>query len=124
MQIRIYYEDTDCGGIVYHANFIKFCERARSEVFFSLGKMPYEDQLGFVVRNINANFYKSAFLGDVIEVKTQVKEIKKVTLLLFQEIYRGEEKLFDMEVKMGFVDIKKGKPAPISEKIMEVLCRF
>lgn len=124
MKIRIYYEDTDCGGIVYHTNYIKFCERARSEVFFVQGKMPCEQEMGFVVKNIQANFYKSAVLGDLIEVKTQVKELKRVTLLLFQEIYRGEEKLFDMEVRLGFVDIKKGKPISISEKMMEVLCKF
>lgn len=124
MKIRVYYEDTDCGGIVYHTNFIKFCERARSEVFFSVGKMPCVQDAGFVVRSIKANFYKSAFLGDLLEVKTQILELKKATLILLQEIKRDGEKLFDMEVKLGFVDVKRGKPLLITPEIKEILCKF
>ena len=57
MKIRVYYEDTDTGGIVYHTNYIKFCERARSEMFFERGMVPSQsDESGFVVRNLSANF--------------------------------------------------------------------
>ncbi|WP_027327150.1 YbgC/FadM family acyl-CoA thioesterase [Helicobacter pametensis] len=124
MNIRIYYEDTDCGGIVYHANYLKFCERARSEVFFKQNQSPQSLEGGFVVRSMHANFHKSAFLGDLIHVKTKVLEIKKVSLLLHQEVFRDDELLFEMEVKLGFVDFKKGKPSAIPEKIMEVLCKL
>ncbi|ANV98410.1 acyl-CoA thioester hydrolase [Helicobacter enhydrae] len=121
MQVRVYYEDTDCGGIVYHANFLKFCERGRSEVFFEDGKMPCNAEIGFVVRKIEADFLQSAKLGDILEVKTEILELKKASLLLSQRVYKGEEKLFDMRVKMGCVSITSGKPSVIPEEFMEVL---
>lgn len=124
LKFRIYYEDTDCGGIVYHANYFKFCERARSEIFFSQEKMPCIKDLAFVVKNIHATFHKSARLGDLIEVKTQIKELKKVVLTLIQEVYKGEEKLFEMEVRIGFIDTNLGKPVVISPEIMEILCKL
>lgn len=124
MKIRIYYEDTDCGGIVYHANYFKFCERARSEIFFSQEKMPCIKDFAFVVKNIQATFHKSARLGDLVEVKTQIKELKKVVLTLIQEVYKGEEKLFEMEVRIGFVDTSLGKPIAITPEIMEILCKL
>lgn len=122
MKIRIYYEDTDCGGIVYHASYIRFCDRARSEIFLSKGHLFLHQ--AFVVKDLLAHFYKSAKLGDLIEVKTQLKELKKVSLLLNQEIYRGEEKLFAMEVRLGFVDVALSKPVAIPLEIREALCKL
>ena len=86
MKFRIYYDDTDAQGIVYHSNFLKFCERARSEIFFSNG-VNFTSNSHFVVSRIDAKFIKPAFLGDIIDVKTTIKEIKKASLILFQEIY-------------------------------------
>lgn len=122
MKIRVYYEDTDCGGIAYHASYIRFCDRARSEIFLSRGH-TFCNQ-GFVVRDLLAHFYKSAKLGDLIEVKTQLKELKKVSLVLNQEIYRGEDRLFAMEVKLGFIDVALGKPVAISTQMREALCKL
>lgn len=121
MRIRVYYEDTDCGGIVYHSNYLKFCERARSELFFGKGKMPYNQSLGFVVKNINADFIKSAKLGDELWVKTSLLELKKVQLTLRQEVFKGEEKIFAMNVRLGFIDIERGKPSEITKDFLEVL---
>lgn len=121
MEIRVYYEDTDCGGIVYHSNYLKFCERARSEMFFDKGKMPYNQTLGFVVRSLSANFIKSAKLGDVLEVKTSILELKKVQLTLKQEIYKEGEKIFEMNVRLGCIDLQKGKPCEITKEFLEVL---
>lgn len=121
MKIRVYYEDTDCGGIVYHSNYLKFCERARSEMFFKQGKMPYNQNLGFVVRNLNASFIKSAKLGDILEVKNSILELKKVQLTLKQEIFKDGEKIFEMDIKIGCVDLEKGKPCEITKEFLEVL---
>ncbi|WP_300223693.1 YbgC/FadM family acyl-CoA thioesterase [uncultured Helicobacter sp.] len=121
MRIRVYYEDTDCGGIVYHSNYLKFCERARSEMFFGKGKMPYNQNLGFVVKSLNADFIKSARLGDELIVKTEVLELKKVQLTLRQEVFKGEEKIFSMDVKLGFIDFERGKPSEITQEFLEVL---
>lgn len=121
MKIRVYYEDTDCGGIVYHSNYLKFCERARSELFFGKGKMPYNQGLGFVVKNINADFIKSAKLGDELWVKTSLLELKRVQLTLRQEVFKGEEKIFAMDVRLGFIDFERGKPSEITKDFLEVL---
>ena len=120
MQIRVYYEDTDAGGIVYHTNYIKYCERARSEHFFTRGMMPGEsNQSGFVVRKINADFLGSAVLGDLIEVTTSVIGSKKSSITLLQEIYKEDKKLFSMEVLLVYVEA--GKPRRIPEHLLNIL---
>ena len=123
MKVRIYYEDTDAGGIVYHTNYIKYCERARSEHFFTRGIMPGEDnKSGFVVRKIDADFLGSAVLGDLIEVTTSVIGSKKSSITLLQEIYKEDKKLFSMEVLLVYVEA--GKPRRIPEKLENILMDF
>lgn len=118
MQIRIYYEDTDAGGIVYHTNYIKYCERARSEHFFQNNMKPFDDdKSGFVVRKINADFLGMAQLGDIVEVKTKVLKIKSASILLEQSIYKDEKKIFSMEILLVFV--KAGKPKAIPDSLLE-----
>jgi len=116
MKIRIYYEDTDAGGIVYHTNYIKYCERARSEMFFQKGMIPLDgDSSGFVVRNINADFLGFAVLGDMVEVSAKVIKKKAVSVLIEHQIYKGDKKIFQMEVLLVFV--RNGKPYPIPESL-------
>ena len=112
MKIRIYYEDTDAGGIVYHTNYIKYCERARSEVFFEKGIPPsHSDRSGFIVKDIKASFLATARLGDLVEVKGKVLKLKNSSLVLLQEVYNNEVKLFSMEVVLVYVS--EGKPVRI-----------
>ncbi len=85
--VRVYYEDTDCGGIVYHTNYIKYCERARSEIFFSAGILPNTERVGLVVRKLNADFLDSAKLGDLLKVKTRIVKLGGSSLTLNQEIF-------------------------------------
>jgi len=114
MKIRVYYEDTDAGGIVYHTNYIKYCERARSEVFFQRGMMPTQsDSSGFVVRNINADFVATSKLGDMLEVTSTILSLKKSSMVLLQEIYKEEKKIFSMEIVLVYID--EGKPSRIPE---------
>ncbi len=121
MKIRIYYEDTDIGGIVYHTNYIKYCERARSEIFFERGLIPSNsDKSGFVVRNINADFLSTATLGDILKVKTKILKIKNSSLVLLQEIYKDEKKIFVMEVLLVYIDIQKAKPSRIPNIFKEI----
>ncbi|SFV67690.1 4-hydroxybenzoyl-CoA thioesterase family active site [hydrothermal vent metagenome] len=116
MKIRIYYEDTDAGGIVYHTNYIKYCERARSEIFFQKNIMPLDGDLsGFVVKNINADFLGFAVLGDMVEVTTKVIKKKTASVLLEQQIFKGEKKIFNMEILLVFV--RDGKPKPIPDTL-------
>ena len=118
MQIRVYYEDTDCGGVVYHSNYISFCERARSELFFQKGLSPHKENEFFVVKHLDANFIKPAVFADILEVKTSMTTIKNASLCMNQDIYRGEELIFQATVKVAY--LKNGKPSKIPLDILEV----
>jgi len=120
MKIRVYFEDTDIGGIVYHTKYINFCERARSEVLFENGMSPFDADTnsGYVVKSLNCNFIKSATLGDILEVKTKILDISKVKFTLLQEIFKEDEKIFSMEILL--VNLQNGKPAKLDAKFIEL----
>ena len=111
MKIRIYYDATDAGGIVYHTKYLEFCEQARSEIFFSRN-IFFEKNEGYVVKNINASFLKSAGLGDIIEVKTKILEIKKASLKIYQEIFKENEKIFEATIILAYLKNKKISKIP------------
>jgi len=112
MKIRVYYEDTDAGGIVYHTNYIKYCERARSEIFFIQGHIPSLSQnSGFVVRDIKASFLATSTLGDMLNVTTSIITMRNSSITLLQEVWKEEIKLFSMEVVLVYID--KGNPCRI-----------
>ena len=119
MKIRVYYEDTDIGGIVYHANYLKYCERARSELFFSKGKIPIIGNSSFVVSSVEAKFLGQATLGDILEVKTNLIKAKKVSLILLQEIYNNDIKIFSASIKLAFLN--NGKPTMIDKEQLTIL---
>ena len=123
MKIRVYYEDTDAGGIVYHTNYIKYCERARSEVFFQRGMIPsLSDSSGFVVRDIKASFLATSTLGDILDVTSKILTLKSSSLVLLQEVWKEDVKVFSMEVVLVYVD--KGKPCRIPEVFKEIFNTF
>jgi len=120
MKIRIFYEDTDAGGIVYHTNYIKYCERARSELFFEKGMMPTDGKnSGFVVRHINADFLGMASLGDTVEVKSQVVKKRGSSIILKQSIFKKDEKIFEMNITLVFV--REGKPSRMPKDLIEII---
>ena len=120
MKIRVYYEDTDAGGIVYHTNYIKYCERARSERLFSQGYMPLEGDIsGFVVQHISAVYIAPATLGETLEIKSRVLSLKRSTVTLQQDIYREAEKLFSMEIRLAY--LSRAKVRRIPEDLRAVL---
>lgn len=113
MKIRVYYEDTDAGGIVYHTNYIKYCERARSEVFFQKGLMPtLGETSGFVVRNIHADFLATSTLGDMLDVTTELLTLKSSSLVLQQEVWKKDVKLFTMKIVLVYVEDNKATRIP------------
>ena len=123
MRIRVYYEDTDAGGIVYHTNYIKFCERARSEVFFQRGLIPSQsDSSGFVVRDLKASFLATSTLGDTLDVTSKILTLKSSSLVLLQEVWKEEVNVFSMEIVLVYVD--KGKPCRIPEEFKEIFTSF
>ncbi len=123
LKIRVYYEDTDAGGIVYHTNYIKYCERARSEIFFQRGMKPtLGNNSGFVVRDIKASFLATSTLGDTLDVISKIVTLKHSSLVLLQEVWKEEVKVFSMEVILVYID--KGKPCRIPEEFRDIFKVF
>jgi acyl-CoA thioester hydrolase len=118
MQIRVYYEDTDAGGVVYHTNYLKYCERARSELFFVRGISPAVNECHFVVKSVHCIYHKPAKLGELLDVQTQPKELKKASVILEQSVYRNSELLFEMDILLAFVSTE-GKITKIPKEIGE-----
>ncbi|MFP7571916.1 tol-pal system-associated acyl-CoA thioesterase [Marivita sp. S2033] len=100
--VRVYYEDTDMGGIVYYANYLRFIERARSDWVRSLGidqnAMREQDGIVFVVRRLEAEYLLPAKFDDDLVVRTTVKSVTGVRLTMMQDVLRGEDLLFQAEV--------------------------
>jgi len=118
MKVRIYYEDTDIGGVVYYANYLKFCERARSNIFFEKGLSPHNGDEFFVVKKVEADYIKSATFADVLEVTSKVVSQKSASLEIFHEIFRDKELLFTAKIKLAY--IKNYKPIKIPKEILEI----
>lgn len=117
---RIYWEDTDGGGIVYYANYLKFCERARTEFLRSVGveqkKLGDEKNLFFVVRKFSGDLKSPAKLDDLIEVRTEVKELGGASIIMQQQIFLDDKEIFSGEFLIAAVS-KELKPARIPEEI-------
>ena len=120
MQIRVYYEDTDMGGVVYHSNYLNFCERARSEAFYEKGMTPVLEGGHFVARKVIGNFFLSAKLGDILEIKTELLKMKAASFILKQYVFRGEEKVFELEIVLAYITFE-GKPQKIDKETKELL---
>ena len=123
MQIRVYYEDTDTGGVVYHANYLNFCERARSELFFQENLSPKFENGHFVAVSIEAKYIKSAKLGDMLEVKTKRVNIKSASFTVLHEVFLEEVKLFEMTIRLGYIGYDN-KPRVIEKSVKELLMRL
>ena len=120
MKIRVYYEDTDTGKVVYHSNYLNYCERARSEAFYGIGLTPELEDGHFVVKNIVADFRSSAVLGDMLEVTTELLEMKSASFLLLQKVYRDSVIIFEMKIRLAYIDFE-GKPQRIKGDVKELL---
>lgn len=118
MQIRVYYEDTDVGGVVYYANYLKFCERARSEIFFQKGLSPHQTDEFFVVKSVQADYIKPAVFGDLLDVNTNLVEKKAASIVLEQEIFRNDELIFKGKFKLAY--LKNFKPTKIPLELFKL----
>lgn len=124
--VTIYYEDTDAGGVVYHANYLKFFERARTEMLRQRGisqQVLLQDHLGFVVRHMDLDFLKGARLDEHLEVRTWVASASKVTLVFEQQLVRPDESVVcQATVKIACVNLSTMKPTAIPNDIrMEIV---
>ena len=111
LPIRVYYEDTDFSGAVYHANYLKFCERARSDCLRLIGIHHSElhGTASFVVRRMVCDFLKPALIDNLLEVETRFGEFGGARMELSQTVLRAREKLFEAQVTVVLVD-GQGKP--------------
>lgn len=120
MNIRVYYEDTDLGGVVYYANYLRFIERARSEWIREIGidqiKMRDDEKIIFVVTKLKADYLVPASFDDVLTIASKIKVVSPVRAYFYQNIYRGEELLFKAEVCVVCTSMS-GRVKRLPEKI-------
>ena len=124
-QVRVFYEDTDAGGVVYHANYLKFCERARTEWLRKLNiKQSYflEQNTGLVVRKLEMDNMASAKLDDLLTVTSKISELKRASFLFTHQITNEENKLLCIiKVQIAYIKLKAAKPCAIPEVILGAL---
>lgn len=120
--IRVYYEDTDAGGIVYYANYLKFFERARTEWLREIGinqELFLQQKLGFVVRKVEMDNIASAKLDDLLEVSSTIITLKRASLVFQQRITnQAKQVLCIAKIRIACVDFSRNKPCAIPESIL------
>jgi acyl-CoA thioester hydrolase len=110
--VKVYYEDTDAAGVVYYANYLRFLERARTEYLEELGAKVaqlHSEGILLVVTHVDIHYRRPGKLGDSLEVRTEIEEVKAVRVTLRQDIYRGDTLLTEAHVTIACVD-PEGKP--------------
>ena len=121
---KVYYEDTDAGGVVYYANYLKFIERARTnliqELGFSLKSLSEKYNCHFVVKNVHCNFMQSANLEDELSIQTKFIDIKKASFELEQNIYKENNVIFKSKVLMVNIN-STGKPIKIPDSLSSLI---
>tara|TARA_B100001287_G_scaffold227624_1_gene197575 strand:+ start:164 stop:586 length:423 start_codon:yes stop_codon:yes gene_type:complete len=119
-KLKVYYEDTDSGGVVYYANYLKFLERARTEALFSIGysnnKIQEEFKSLIIVKSCNIEYKKSAYLEDELTIRSFVKSITKTSFFMNQIITKNNELIVEAQIHLVFVN-KDGKPIKIPDQI-------
>ncbi len=127
IDVRVYYEDTDAGGVVYYANYLKYIERGRTEFLrdlgFDQGELIAQDNVLFIVRSIEANYLSPALFNDLIEVQTKIFSISHASLVFSQKIMNIEKNtvLFNAKVKVVSVLNDNFKPCGFPPAILEKL---
>ena len=128
LAVRVYFEDTDFSGLVYHASYVRFCERGRSDYLRLLGNdhralidgTDGREAAAFVVRRMSLEFLKPARIDEVLEVTTRVRELTAASLVLDQAVSRGEDRLFEATVTVVLVS-RTGKVLRLSKALRGAL---
>ena len=124
LPIRVYFQDTDAGGVVYHASYVNFLERARTEWLrdcygYSNAGLMKEFGVVFVVRSLKLDYLKPALLDDLLTVSAQLKETGRSRITLQQSVMRGEEVLVEAEIHLVCVTVDGFKPVSVPEVLRE-----
>ena len=117
LPVRVYYEDTDAAGVVYYANYLKFCERARTdwlrEIGFGQKALAAEQDIVFVVRTVQAEYLQAAVLDDQLEVITTIERLGRASLVFAQKIVRDSRVIFEALITIACIALNSRKAAPI-----------
>ena len=117
--VRVYYEDTDAGGVVYYANYLKFFERCRTEWMRQAGhdqsQLALDAGIAFVARKASCEYLKPARLDDLLSVGLEVEKLTRVRVVFRHHVRRGDEELVTGIVEIACVDVTRMTPAPIPE---------
>ena len=120
--LKVYYEDTDAGGVVYYANYLKYLERARTEALASIGlsNLQIKDKFGalIIVKSCNIEYKKSAHLEDQLSIRSFIKSVTKTSFFMNQFISKNEILIVEAQVHLVFVD-EKGKPVRVPDVIFD-----
>ena len=120
--IKVYYEDTDAGGIVYYVNYLKYLERARTEALVRIGlsNQKIKDDFGalIIVKSCNIDYKKSAYLEDILNIKSHIISITKTSFIMKQIIIKNKTMIVDAKVHLVFVN-EKVKPVKIPQLIID-----
>jgi acyl-CoA thioester hydrolase len=123
--IRVYYEDTDSGGVVYHSQYVNFMERARTEWLRALGveqsTLRQEQGLLFAVHSMQINYRRPAVFNDLLQVISRMQKRSGASIVFEQSIYRGEELLCDALVRVASLNAETFRPKPIPNFILTEL---
>ncbi len=122
LPIRVYFQDTDAGGVVYHASYVNFMERARTEWLrerygYSNAGLMKEFGVVFVVRKLELDYLKPALLDDLLGVTAQIKEVGRSRVVLQQAVMRGDEVLVEGEIHLVCVTVDNFKPVSVPEAL-------
>ena len=126
LPVRVYFEDTDAGGIVYHAAYIRFCERGRTDFLRLLGTdarrmidgSDNKEPAAFVVRRMHCDFYRPGRMDDLLQVETRVKTLGGASVTLVQSISTTSTRLFEADVTVVLVSMS-GKPLRLTDRVRE-----
>jgi acyl-CoA thioester hydrolase len=126
LPVRVYFEDTDAGGVVYHASYVRFAERGRTDFLRLLGTDARQlitgsasrEPAAFVVRRMNIDFFRPGRMDDLLEVETRVKELGGASVTLIQTIMRDGTRLVEAEVTVVLVSVS-GKPLRLSDAVRD-----
>lgn len=122
---RVYFEDTDAGGVVYHANYLKFFERARTEFLRSLGwnqnALLEMKTCAFVVLDLSIQFKRPAKLDDELQIRTVLKSLKRASFVFDQKAFKGDLLMAAAEVRVVCIDPVKGLPKAIPSPMFETI---
>ena len=121
-KIKVYYEDTDAGGVVYYANYLKYLERARTEALIKIGLSNFKIRDNFkaliIVKSCNIDYKKSAYLEDELSIKSYILSLTKTSFVMSQTIIKNKIVIVEAKIHLVFVN-EKAKPIKIPKLVVE-----